>query len=212
MANRLDDGQQQTRAIFQGSAPLIGAPIGQRRKELADQVAVGGVDLHAGKTGFLGQCGAGGEASDHLLDVVRAHGFGFGEHLRERAQIQRNRRRRQSLLAKVGHGLAARMVELHPEMRTAGPTDAGPLAEALQVALVFQRYTAGTGHGATVDHYIAGQQQAGPALGPGLIQTKQGLVGYLIGIGEVLFHRGFGNAIADGLAVGQIQRLKGRHA
>ncbi|MNY24925.1 hypothetical protein D3C86_1586700 [compost metagenome] len=104
------------------------------------------------------------------------------------------------------------MVELHPEMRTAGPTDAGPLAEALQVALVFQRYTAGAGHGAAVDHHIAGQQQAGFALGPGLIQAQQRLVGHLIGVGEILLHRGFGNAIADGLAVGQIQCLEGRHA
>ncbi|MOA03788.1 hypothetical protein D3C78_1233120 [compost metagenome] len=212
LANRLDNGQQQTRAIFQGATPLIGAPIGEWRKELADQVTVGGVDLHPGKTGFLGQCGAGGEASDHLLDVVLGHGLGFGEHLRKLAEIQRDRRWRQGLLAEVGHGLAARMVELHPEVRTAGPTDTGPLAETIQVALVFQGYTAGAGHGAAVDHHIAGQQQAGFTLGPGLIQAQQRLVGHLIGVGEVLFHRGFGNAIADGLAVGQIQGLEGGHA
>ncbi|MNX83920.1 hypothetical protein D3C86_1156990 [compost metagenome] len=170
---------------------------------------MGGVDLHTGKTGFLRQCGAGGETSDHLLDVVLAHGLGFGEHLRELAEIQRNRRRRQCLLAEVGHGLAARVIELHPEVRTAGPADTGPLAEALQMPLVLQCDTTRAGHGAAVDHHIAGQQQTGFTFGPGLIQAKQCLIGYLIGVGEVLFHRGFGNAIGDGLAVGQIQDSEG---
>ncbi|MNX31723.1 hypothetical protein D3C86_619160 [compost metagenome] len=210
--HRADHGQQQSSTILQRSAPVISAAIGQRRKELADQVTVRGMDLHTGKTGPFRQCGAGGEALDHLFNVGFVHRFRFGEHLRKRPQIQRHRRRCQGLLTEVGHGLAAGMIELHPELRTTGPANVRPLSKAPKVALILQHHAAGAGHGAAVDHHVAGQQQTGPALGPGLVQAKQRVVGRLIEIGQVFLHRGFGDAIADGLAVGQIQRLEGRHA
>ncbi len=115
------------------------------------------------------------------------------------------------MLTEVGHGLTARMIELHPELRASGPTNSGPLAKAFQVPLIFEHHTTGAGHGAAVDHHVAGQQQAGFAFGPRLIQPEQGLRRCLPAVGKVLFHRGFGDAVADGLAVGQIQRLEGRH-
>jgi len=100
-------------------------------------------------------------------------GLGFGKHLRKPAQIQRDRRRCPGLLAEVGHGLAAGMIELHPELRATGPADGCPLTKVFEVSLVFQHHATGAGHGAAVDHHVAAQQQPGFAVGPGLIQPKQ---------------------------------------
>ncbi|MNI52964.1 hypothetical protein D3C73_1077780 [compost metagenome] len=170
------------------------------------------MNLHAAEAGFFRQGRAGRETLDHLFDLGLAHGFGFGKHFRKGPQVQRYRRGCQRLLAQAGHGLAARVIELHPEVRTTGTTDARPFTKTLKVTLIFEHHTGGTGHGATVDHHVAGQQQTGFALGPSLVQAKQGQVRRLFAVGEVFFHRGFGDAIAEGLAVGQIQELKGRHA
>ena len=119
---------------------------------------MGAVDLHPGEPGLLGQAGAGGEALDDVLDVVFGHGLGFGEHLGKTAHIQRNSRGCQRLLTEVGHGLAARMAELYPEVHTFGPGYVGPFTKTGQVLLVFQRDTARAGHGAAVDHHVTGQQ------------------------------------------------------
>ena len=128
-----------------------------------------GVDLHAGEAGLLGQCGAAGEALDQLADLLVAQWPWQREHLGEAAQFQGHGRGRHGRLAEVGLHLPAGVVELHPELRALGAADARPVAEALQQAVVFQHHAAGAGHGATVDHHVAGQQQAGATLGPGLV-------------------------------------------
>ena len=115
------------------------------------------------------------------------------------------------MLAETGLHLAPRMVELHPDLRAMSLADARPLAEFIQLPLIFQHHAARAGHGAAIDHHIAGQQQANATLGPGLIQAQQLGRRPLLQIGHVLFHRRFGNAIGKGAAVGQVQRLKSLH-
>src|SRR3712207_8835047 len=46
-AHRADHPQQQPGAVLQAAAVLVGARVGQRRQELVQQVAVGGVDLRS---------------------------------------------------------------------------------------------------------------------------------------------------------------------
>ena len=45
LAHGVDDGEQQAAATGQVAAPRVGTPVGQRRQELVEQVAVGCVDL-----------------------------------------------------------------------------------------------------------------------------------------------------------------------
>src|SRR3990167_9398095 len=113
--------------------------------------------------------------------------------------------------ATVGLPLPAGVVELHPELRPPGATNVRPITKALQLAVVLQCYAAGAGHGAAVDHHIAGQQQAGTALGPGPVEAQQLIGGALVGSGQVLLHGSLGNAVGKGGAVGQLQGLEGDH-
>ena len=116
------------------------------------------MDLHAGEPSLFRQGGAGGEALDHLGDVAVSHRLRFSEHLRKPTKIQCHRRWRQGLLTQIGHGLAAGVVELDPELRATGPANGRPLTKTLKVLLVFQDHAAGTGHGTPVDHHVAGEQ------------------------------------------------------
>ena len=103
-AHGLDGLQQQAGAVFQRAAPGIAALVGQRREELAQQIAVRGVDLHAGEARLLGQLRGVGKALDHVLNVRRRHGLRRGEVLGEFAHVQRNGRRRPGWRAFGGQG------------------------------------------------------------------------------------------------------------
>ncbi|MCY1551118.1 hypothetical protein D9M68_874280 [compost metagenome] len=48
-----------------------------------------------------------------------------------------------------------------------------PLAEFLQLPLILQHHAAGAGHGATVDHHVAAEQQSGFTIGPALVKAHQ---------------------------------------
>jgi hypothetical protein len=58
------------RAVAQAGAVVVVAPIGVRRQELAEQVAVGGMDLHAVEGRLLRAGGGEGEALDDACELV----------------------------------------------------------------------------------------------------------------------------------------------
>ena len=70
------------------------------------------------------------------------------------------------------------------------------LRAVFDLRAVFQHDAVGARHGAVVDHHVAGQDQAGAAVGPGLVQAQQRVGRRVIGIGHVFFHGGFGDAEA----------------
>ena len=57
--------QQQSGAVFERSAVLVGALVGARREELVEEVAVGAVHLDPVEAGQLGVFGALAERGDH---------------------------------------------------------------------------------------------------------------------------------------------------
>ena len=74
-----DDFKQQPGAVFQRSAPFILALIDQRVEEFRQQIAMGRVDLNAGKAGLFGDKGGMGETTDNLVDFLDRQGAGLGE-------------------------------------------------------------------------------------------------------------------------------------
>ena len=164
---------------------------------------MGGVDLHAGEAALLGQLRAAREALLDFADIRLGHLARHRKLLGQRAQRQRNGRRRQRRLPERGRHLAPRMVDLHPRMRAVRTRHLGPAAEALEMRAVFEDDAVRAGHGAVVDHHVAGQDQARATCRPRLIQAQQRVGRRVIGIGHVFFHGGFGKAIWDHRAVGQ---------
>lgn len=69
-ADGLDDLEQQTGAVLERAAVMVGALVGDRGQELVDQVAVGAVDLDSVHTGLVGADGALGERLHDLRDLV----------------------------------------------------------------------------------------------------------------------------------------------
>jgi hypothetical protein len=67
--HRADHFQQQAGPVGQRAAPAVLPPIGPRRQELRQQVAVRRMHLDAIEAGFLDQRSGLGEAPDDVLDV-----------------------------------------------------------------------------------------------------------------------------------------------
>ena len=55
------------------------ALIDQRVEEFRQQIAMGRVDLNAGKAGLFGDKGGMGETTDNLVDFLDRQGAGLGE-------------------------------------------------------------------------------------------------------------------------------------
>jgi len=124
---------QQRRARFSSEPPTHPFFGGERRKELAEQIAMSGVDLHPVKSGLLGQLSVRRETRDDLSDEnprssppARRSGWTScrGPSVRPRAPMS---------LAKIGLHLATRMVDLKPDLRASGSADLGPAPEPVQM-------------------------------------------------------------------------------
>ncbi|MNJ80053.1 hypothetical protein D3C77_782900 [compost metagenome] len=72
------------------------------------------------------------------------------------------------------------------------------MLELVQLLIVLQHHATRSGHGAAVDHNVAGNDQAGTTVGPCLIETQQVLGRRLIGVRHVLLHGSFGDSVLDG--------------
>jgi hypothetical protein len=69
-------------AVGDTAAAFIAAAAGVRGEELAEQVAVGEVDLYAVHLALGCAFGCGGEVGDDLFDPVVCERFEFGAHQR----------------------------------------------------------------------------------------------------------------------------------
>jgi hypothetical protein len=172
LARTLHDLQQQARTVLQAAAPAVVAAVGQRRQELAEQVAVRGMDLHAAEPGALGQLGAADEAAitSSMSASVIARG---GANCLDSAPISRATADGASAGWPSAAGICRPgwLICIHicrPASGRFGPGD-----EAVQVAVVFQHHAAGAGHGAAIDHHVAGDDQSGAAVGPALVELQQ---------------------------------------
>lgn len=103
------------------------------------------------------------------------------------------------------------MIDLQPELRTAGSTDPCPAPELVQLLVILQHHAARPGHGAAIDHHVACDYQPGATIGPRLIQAHQFFGGRLVGVRHVLFHGGFGDAVLDGRTIGEYQGVEHIH-
>ena len=135
------------------------------------------------------------EALDDVDDHCFRHRLRWVEVFGHFAQINGYRGRCPGSLPQAGRRLAARVVDLQPELRAVGAACAGPPFKSLQVPRVFQYHAAWPGHRTTVHHDIAGQQQAGAAIRPRAVQANQCVGRRVVGVCHVLFHRSLGDAV-----------------
>ena len=182
-----------------------------RRQELADQIAVGAVDLHAGKTGLLGERGGLAEAAHQVFD------FRHGErarHMEEALQVgvgERHRRGRHGLAVERRRRLLAGVVDLHPQVGAVLAAGPRPGLEPVHVAAVFQHHVAGLAQGAPVDHHVAGHRQAGATPGPGPVEAGEAGGDPVVGGAEGLAHGGLAQPVLQRRAAGQLKGLVQRH-
>ena len=122
--------------------------------------------------------------------------------LRHVAQTHRYRRRRPRYLPQVGLHLTAGVIDLQPELSTAGLANSLPALEFVPLQILFQHHAAGSGHGKAIDHHVARNDQPSTAVGPSLIKTHQVYRTRLVGVRHIFFHSGFGDAVLDGPTFG----------
>ena len=169
------------------------------------RTVMGSMDLDAVEAGLLGPASRDGEALDDRGDLVGGQGAGLGQQVGELTDVDRHRRRGHRPLAEIGIGLAAGMVDLHPDQTAARLGLAGPGLEGCQRRAGVQHHAARTGHGRGIDHHIAGNLQANPALGPAPVEGPQRLSGNLARGSEILLHRRLGDAVGQNGTVRQGQ-------
>ena len=78
----LDDQAHEAHAVVEAAAPTVVAVVGIGGKELADEVAVSGVDFDAVETGLTGKIDSIAEVVDSLED------FGFGHGADESGRVE----------------------------------------------------------------------------------------------------------------------------
>jgi hypothetical protein len=101
--------------IFEGAAEIQAGPlVHQRGQELAEQVAMRSMHLDSGES--CGTCLGSDtrEPFDHVIDFARGHGT--RRHVHRSRQVQRHGRRRDRRRAHMAGRLAARMIDLHPQV------------------------------------------------------------------------------------------------
>ena len=198
-------GAEEATATGGVAAPVVVAMVGEGREELADEVAVRAVDLHAVESRLLGDGRGGCETLDDTLDLTGLERAGLGE---DGALDPRhgNGRGRDRLGHEIPRALPAGMVDLHPKACAVSPGGLGPYRERGQMPVVFDGDVARFASGSRVDHDVAGDQQTGPAFAPALVEADELLARRVITIGEALAHGALGETVVELLTVGESQR------
>jgi len=174
-------------AVFKAAAVLVGAVVGIGGEELADEIAVGGMELHAVEAGLLRADGGIDEVLHKALDLGSLKGAG-------------------GLLGKVAHpvggadhglaagedgiGLAAGMVELAEHPGVVPVHGGGHFCHAPDIPVAGQGKLAQ--HGRSVDFvYTAdlGVDQPAPAGGSGLIEVDHVVRGSSVKVCDIGAHR-----------------------
>jgi hypothetical protein len=169
-------------SVLDRAAVVVGSLVGQRGQELGDEIAVGGVYLHAIQAGSLGSPGCRGEGPDDMLDHSGSHGS-CGDAQRR----TRNRRRRPGCRPVQGIELVAAVKELREDSHPLPVDGAGDPTPALDDAVaggVERRRT-----DRTVDRGALEDRQADTATGPCFVISDE-LVGDLASAGVLREVRG----------------------
>ncbi len=82
-AHRLEDLEEVAHPVLQRAAVFVGAPVGHRRQEAREEVAVGGVELEEIEAGARGVLRRHDELPLHPLEVLLRHLPGDGPALVE---------------------------------------------------------------------------------------------------------------------------------
>jgi hypothetical protein len=89
LARAAHDLGGEAHAVPERPAPGVAAPVGARRKELRDEIALGSHHLDAVVARLAGERGGAGEVGDRLLDLLRRH---FARDMRVDRRLERRRR------------------------------------------------------------------------------------------------------------------------
>ncbi len=202
--------EQRTGTTGDVAAPLVGAAVDVRGEELREEVSVGGVHLHAVEPGLLDQAGGRAERGHDLLDLARLQGTRAAEepeHRHGSGGVARGDRPARDEPV----GLAARVVELGDHRRARGGV--ADSREPAYVEVPVGDDVATALEVAAVDHQVAGDQEPAAALGPAAVEPLVPHGRLVVAVGEVLGHRGLGDAVGQGQAAGQGERfVDARHA
>ena len=208
-AHRVHDAQQEAGTAGELAAVGVGALVAQRREELVQQVAVGGVDLDQVEARLDGAHGGGGEGRDDLVDprfvqggglrelVVGDRGGGHGLPAAVGACEGGAGVRRAPL--GLGGGLAPGVGELDPGRRAEGVDQVDDRAQRLALGVVPQAEVL-RGDAPLGDHAGGLEDHgAGAAAGEGAVVHEVVVGGDAVAGGDgVLAHGRHPDAVADG--------------
>ena len=189
------------------AAPLVVTQVRQRREELGDEVAVGGVELHPVEAGGLTHRGSRREAIDDVLDLDGRELAGHGR-AGKRQRHGAGRDRRVPDVQEVG--LTAGVVQLREDRRSTVVRGLGPRRQLRKGPVVLDRDVARLSEVGPVDHDVAGDQQAVATLGPPPVERDDALVGRVVAVAQRLAQRRLRDAVGQSYAGRQVERVSKR--
>ena len=100
------------------------------------------------------------------------------------------------------------MRNLHPKMIAVVGTSLSPILQLSDAAIAVNCHIAGALQNPFVDLYVAGDEQAGPAIGPALVEPAQLWSGSQIAIRKSFGHGRLGQSVRQTCPAGEPQRLR----
>jgi hypothetical protein len=208
---------QKPRAVLEAAAPAIGAQVRQRREELGEQVAVGGVQLEHLEAGLARTHRRGAEIGQHVDDARLVERLRHG-----RAGVEGHRaRRHRAPAAGVGRdrlaavprprrrGLAPGMRQLDAGRGAVAAHEARDALERLRLRVLPETEVVGRDAPLGRDRGGLGDHQPGAAGGERAQVHQVPIVGEAV-LARVLAHGRGGDAVAQGERAKR-QRIEERH-
>ena len=185
------------------AAPPVGAVVRGGGEELGQQVAVGGVDLHAVEAGVAAPQRRFGEPVDDSVDLVVVQ----RPRPRERPEHRHRRtgRRGDGAPRHEAVGLAPRVVELGQRGHVTGAGGVG--GQPVGVDQRVGDHVARPFQVAAVHHQVAREQQSRPAVRPLAVEALQAGRRLVVRVRQVLGHRRLGDAVGQAEPAAQGQRV-----
>ena len=190
-----DDFGHKAHAAFKAATVFIGTLVGMGRKELADQVAVGGVDFNSVNPCFLGDHRAGNKFADHGFDFFRCQGPGLLPD-----DIAGDIRCRNGLPAvdQPAGGLVAGMMELDKDFGIIGVDRFGQAGELGDHMGIGNTQLVGRADaGLVVDPGDLRDDQAGAAPGAVSVVLDHAGAGFAGGLRQGTSHGGHDDAVLE---------------
>jgi hypothetical protein len=102
------------------------------------------------------------------------------------------------------------VADLHPELVAGNGPGPRPFTQSILAAVTVDDDVAGPFQEPSVDHHVAGDQQAGAASRPALIQLYVGRRGAIVRVRQAFGHRRLGDAVGKRDATAQAQFVRER--